>query len=151
MAESKDSESPQMNENSVKTEVERSDMSGGKKQVVLALAKRYRTEQESLESQLRTSISQLSAGLKMTITFESNDPTNSITQIVNIKKDTTDQTTQPRVSRERSPNSARGPLHGAYAMPNPGSTPGDSNSRAQRLEQGEYRILCVDGANTGEY
>lgn len=41
MAKSKRSESPQMIGNSVRTKVERSDMSRGKKQVMLALAKRY--------------------------------------------------------------------------------------------------------------
>lgn len=73
----------------------------------------------------------------MTITFESKDPTDSTGQNVNIGKDTTNQTT-----RERSPNLARVPFNSAHAMPNPETTLGDSNSREQRLERKNYRILC---------
>ncbi len=151
----KESKSPQMIENSVKTEVEQSVMSGEKKQVVLALAKRYlradRAEQESLESQLRESIPQLPAGMKITITFESNNPTHSVSRDGKVEIDTTGQPTQAWAARETSPNSARLPLDGPKEIPEPGTSLGDPSSKAKRLERGEYRILCVDGANTGEY
>lgn len=140
----KESKSPQMIEDSIKTEVEQSIMSEERKQVVLELAKRYpragRAEQESLESQLRESIPQLPAGMKITVTFDSDGSTHSVSRD---RKGEIDWT-------ETSPNSARLPRDGPTENPESEKTLGDPNPRAKRLERREYRILCVDGANTGE-
>ncbi len=148
-------ETPQVVEDLVKTEVERSGMSGENKQVVLSLAGRYlkadRAEQTSLESQLRMIISQLPAGMRMTVTFESDGPINSVPQNRIVEEDPTDQSTPRRTPRERSPNSTNLPLNGAHAMPKPETMFENPSSREKRLERGEYRILCVDSANVGEY
>ena len=116
------SETPRIIEDSVKTEIERSAISGENKQVMLALAKRYlqadHVERASLESEIRTSIPQDQSATPVSVGEKTSR-------------------TAPKVS-----------LNSAHMVSNPGVTP--SNSREERIKRGEYRILCVDGANTGE-
>ena len=118
MRQNKVPETPQAAANSVKTEVEQSGMPGEKKQVVPELAEGYlkadRSEQENLESQLP-------AGTKMTVEFESDGHKRPVIQSTDREQDTTDPSTKPRMSQERSSDAAKEPSDRAQALWEPRS------------------------------